>query len=135
MASLETLIFISGILHLGTLLGSAQVPRELRFREELPQLNPMLRHWVIVAGGYIVLNIAAFGLLSLCLTRQLCDGSLLARAVCGYICIFWGIRLIIQLLFFDAKPYLRNTFLKAGYHGLTIVFLWQTCVFGYAAFC
>ena len=53
MLTLETLIMISGVLHLGTLLGSAQVPRELRFKEELPKLNPLLRHWVLVAGGYI----------------------------------------------------------------------------------
>ena len=41
MPSLETLMLISGILHLGTLLGSAQVPKELRFKEDLPKLNPV----------------------------------------------------------------------------------------------
>ena len=133
MPDLSTLIMISGILHFGTLIGSAQVPRELRFREELPKVSPLLRHWILTAGGYVVLNLVAFGLVSLLLPRELASGQPLARAVCGFIAVFWGIRLIIQLFIFDARPYLRNWFLTLGYHGLTIVFAWHTVVFGYAA--
>ena len=133
MPPLQTLIMISGVMHLGTLLGSAQVPKELKFRDELPKLNPLLRHWILVAGGYVVLNIAAFGLLSLLFAKQLASGEPLARGVCGFICVFWGIRLIIQLFIFDAKPYLRNWFLTIGYHALTAVFAWHTLVYGYAA--
>lgn len=130
---LENLVFVGGILHLGTLLGSAQVPRELKFSEELPKLNDLLQHWVLTAGGYIVLNIVAFGVASLLLSEQLCDGSILARSVCGFISIFWAARLFIQLFLFDAKPYLRNRFLKFGYHGLTLVFTYQTLVYGWVA--
>jgi hypothetical protein len=133
MLTLETLIIIGGILHLGTLLGSAQVPRELKFRDELPKLNPLLRQWVLVAGAYIVLNILTFGVISLCFAESLAAGTPLARAFCGFVSVFWGIRLVIQLFFFDARPYLRNWFLKAGYHGLTAVFIFQTFVYGYAA--
>lgn len=133
MLPLATLIFIGGILHLGTLLGSAQVPRELKFKEELPKLNPLLRQWVLVAGGYVVLNLVVFGIISLALSAELASGSPLARAFCGYVSVFWGARLMIQLFFFDAKPYLRNWFLKIGYHGLTVVFMYQTAVYGLAA--
>ncbi|MDG2391364.1 MAG: hypothetical protein P8M30_18815 [Planctomycetaceae bacterium] len=133
MPTLETLIFISGILHLGTLLGSAQVPRELNFREELPKVSPLLKHWILVAGGYVVLNIIAFGVISLTLNDELASGTPLARAFSAYVAIFWGCRLIVQFFVFDAKPYLRNWFLKAGYHGLTFIFAWHTIVFGYAA--
>ena len=130
MPSMQTLLIVSGILHLGTLIGSAQVLRELRFKEELPKVNPMMRQWILVAGAYVVINILAFGIISLVLHDELASGSSLARAFCGYIAIFWGFRLTIQFFFFDAKPYLRNWFLKAGYHGLTIVFVWHTLVYG-----
>ena len=134
MPSLETLITISGIIHLGTLLGSAQVPRELRFQEDLPKLNPLLRHWVLVAGGYIVFNIVAFGVISLVFREELAARSVMARVFCGYVSLFWAIRLVIQLFLFDAKPYLRNTLLKIGYHALTAVFVWQTTIYGWGAF-
>ena len=133
MPTLETLIMISGVLQLGTLLASAEVPKELKFREELPKVNPLLRHWILTAGGYIVLNLIAFGILSLLFAKELASGQSLARVVCGFISVFWGIRLIIQLFVFDAKPYLRNWFLTIGYHALTIVFAWHTVVYGYAA--
>jgi hypothetical protein len=131
--NLETLIFISGILHLGTLIGSAQVPKELNFKEELPKVSPLMRHWILVAGSYVVLNLIAFGVISLTLSIELASGSPLARAFCGYVAIFWGCRLVVQFFVFDAKPYLRNWFLTLGYHGLTVVFTWQTVVYGYAA--
>ena len=122
MTVLESLVTISGIVHLGTLLGSAQVPRELKFREELPKLNPLLRHWVLVAGGYIVFNIIAFGAISLVFRSELAATSdqrtVMARVFAGYVSMFWGMRLLIQFFLFDAKPFLRNWFLKLGYHGL-----------------
>jgi hypothetical protein len=62
--------------------------------------------------------------------EELAARSVMARVFCGYVSLFWAIRLVIQLFFFDAKPYLRNTFLKIGYHGLTLVFVWQTAVYG-----
>lgn len=130
---LETLILISGLLHAATLLGSAQVPREMNFKEELPKLNPLLQHWIWTAGGYIVLNIVAFALIAIFFRSELAAGSPLARAICVYIAVFWGIRLFIQLFVFDAKAYLRNWFLTFGYHGLTVVFAYHVLVFGYAA--
>ncbi len=133
MLTLPGLILIGGILHLGTLIGSAQVPRELNFKEELPKLGPLMQHWVLTAGGYIVMNILAFGLLSILLRNELASGSMLGRAVCGYIAFFWGVRLFIQLFIFDAKPMLKNWFLKLGYHGLTCVFTYHTLVYGWAA--
>lgn len=133
MPDLETLILISGVIHLGTLLGSAQVPKELRFREDLPKVNPLLRHWILVAGGYIVFNIVAFGLISIVFREEIAARSVMSRVFCGYVSLFWAIRLVIQLFFFDAKPYLRNTFLKIGYHGLTAVFIWQTLVYAWVS--
>lgn len=133
MSILETLIFISGILHLGTLIGSAQVPKELKFKEELPKVAPLMRHWTLVAGAYVVLNLIAFGVISLTMSKELASGSPLARAFCGYVAIFWSFRLVVQFFVFDAKPYLRNWFLTLGYHGLTLVFTWHTLVYGCAA--
>ncbi|MCA9173908.1 MAG: hypothetical protein KDB14_05415 [Planctomycetales bacterium] len=133
MTTLEVLLRISGVLHLCTLLGSAQVPRELKFREELPKLPPLLRHWILTAGGYIVLNLIAFGVITLLCAEELLSGSLLARCFCGYVAIFWLIRLFIEFFVFDARPYLRNRFLTLGYYGLTAVFTWHVIVFGTAA--
>jgi hypothetical protein len=131
--TLADLIFLSGWFHLATLTASAQVPRELRFREDLPKLNPLLRQWVLVAGIYIVFNIVAFGIISLCFSKELAAGTPLARAFCAYVSLFWGLRLLIQCFVFDAKLYLTKWYLRIGYYALTGLFVWQTMIYGYAA--
>ena len=58
----------------------------------------------------------------------------MARGMCLFISLFWAARLIVQFFVFDAKPYLKTTLLKAGYHGLTVVFVYITVIYALAAF-
>ncbi len=54
--------------------------------------------------------------------------------MCLFISLFWAARLIVQFFVFDAKSCLKTTLLKAGYHGLTVVFIYITVIYGLAAF-
>jgi len=64
--------------------------------------------------------------------NELAAGSGLARCVCGYIAIFWGVRLSLQAVL-DVKPHLSVWWLKAGYHTLTLLFASFTALFAWAA--
>lgn len=130
---LPTLIFGSGILHIGTFLASAAVPQVLDWKGELRKLDGLSRQLIWVHGLFIVLTIIGFGALTILFPVDLASGSHLARAVCAFIALFWSARLFIQLFVFDAKPFLKSTFLKLGYHGLTLVFIYQTVVLSWAA--
>ena len=132
--NLELLIFIGGILHFGILLASAMVPKVLDWKASLDKLDSLSRQLVWVHGLFIVLVIVGFGLLSILLAGELAAGTLLARGVCLFIALFWSARLIVQFFVFDAKPYLKSAFLKAGYHGLTVVFMYHAVVYSMAAF-
>jgi hypothetical protein len=131
--NLPLLILIGGVLHFGILLASACVPRVLDWQRELAKLDPLSRQLVWVHGAFIVLVIVGFGAISVALPSELASGSLLARGVCGFIALFWLARLGVQFFVFDAKEYLRNAFLKLGYRGLTIVFLYHAVVYAVAA--
>ena len=133
MTSLESLIRVGGVLHLGILLASALTPSVLDWRSELRRLSDLSRHVVWVHGAFIVLVIVGFGVISLLNARDLAAGSALARSVCGFVAVFWLGRLAIQLFLFDARPYLRRPALKLGYHGLTATFLYLALVYGCAA--
>ncbi len=80
-----------------------------------------------------MLNLIAFGVISLICAEEFATGGLLARCLCGYVAIFWYIRLVIAVFVFDARPYLRNAFLTVGYYGLSAVFIGHVLVFGAAA--
>lgn len=131
--NLPELIFISGILHFGTLLASAAVPQVLDWKGELRKLDRLTRQLIWVHGLFIVLTIIGFGMLTILFPDELAAGTPLARGVCSFIALFWAARLLIQFFVFDAKPFLTTTFLKLGYHGLTLVFIYQVMVFSRAA--
>ncbi len=129
---LANIVFLAGIGQLGVLVASALVPFRLNWKTELSGLSRLHRQMYWVYGGYVVLAIVAFGILSLTNARELAAGSGLARGVCGYIAVFWGIRLALQAVF-DVKPFLTVWWLKAGYNLLTVLFVSFTLVYGYAA--
>ena len=131
--TLATLILLAGVAHFGILFASALVPRVLDWRGELAHLNPLSRHIVWTHGAFIVLTLVAFGAISLANPAELAAGSLLARWFCGFVAVFWLARLALQLFVFDARPYLTRTFLKLGYHGLTLVFAFLGTVYAWAA--
>lgn len=133
MNTLELLIFIAGLAHFGVLIASALVPQVLNWKAELARVSPLTRQLVWTHGIFIVLVIIGFGLLALTCSALLAAGDPLARAVCGFIAIFWGARVSLQYTWFDARAYLTKAYLKVGYHALTLLFIYFTVVFGYAA--
>ena len=131
--SLSKLIALGGGLQLLILVASALVPRVLDWRNELAPLSPFVRRLFWVYGVFIVMTIIGFAALSLAFPGPLADGSPLSRAVCAFVAVFWLTRLCVQLFVFDARPILRNTILWTGYHGLTVIFLLLSGIYGLAA--
>ena len=133
MKNSEYLILIGGVLHFLTLIASAMVPKTLDWKGELAKLIPFLRTLFWVYGTFIVLTIIAFGLLSVLHFRELAAGDSLARSVCAVIAIFWGVRLVVALIVFDANEFLTTWYFRVGYHLLTVTFIYQTVAYGYCA--
>ncbi len=111
---LARLLFAAGVAQLGVLIASALVPFRLNWRTELSSLSRLHRQMYWVYGGYVVMAIVAFALLSILNARELAGGSGLARGVCAYIAVFWGVRVVLQGVF-DVKAHLTAWWLKAGY--------------------
>jgi len=126
------LITIGGICQLGILIASSIVPFQLDWRHELKSLSRLHRQMYWVYGGYVVLSIIAFGLISVLHAPELAGGTGLARAFCLYVAVFWGIRVGLQAVF-DVKAHLTAWWLKAGYHSLSIIFVYLTVIYAWAA--
>jgi hypothetical protein len=130
--TLADLIRFAGAGQLSVLVASALVPFRLNWKRDLVPLPALHRQLYWTYGGYVVLGIIALGAISLACADELAAGAPLARAVCGYAAVFWGVRLGLQAVF-DVKPHLTARWLTAGYHTLTVLFLFFTAVYGYAA--
>ena len=95
-AYLPNLLFVAGIGQLSVLVASALVPIRLKWRDEFQPLSRLHRQMYWVYGGYVVLAIISLGLISVFNSQELASGTGLARGFCGYVAVFWGIRLLLQ---------------------------------------
>jgi hypothetical protein len=129
---MKTLLIIGGLLHFVILIASGLAPRVLDWRASLAALHPFLRRLFWVYGCFIVLVIISFGALTLVNADELVSGAPLPRSVCAIIAIFWLARLAVQFLVFEARPFLTTTFLRLGYHGLTLLFTALVFIYGCA---
>jgi hypothetical protein len=130
---MKSLLVAGGVLHFVILIASALTPRVLDWRANLAALHPFLRRLFWVYGSFIVLVIVSFGALTLFRADELASGAAFPRAVCAIIAIFWLARLAVQFFVFDAKPFLTTTFLRIGYHGLTLLFAALIFIYSCAA--
>lgn len=122
----------AGVMQLAIVAVALAIPHQLGWRRSLAALPPLHRqmHWVY--GGYVVLSISAFAMMSLFLAGDLASGTGLARAVCLYATVFWGVRLALQAVF-DVEEHLTSSWRRLGYWMLTVAFLGLTSVYGFIA--
>jgi hypothetical protein len=133
MSKLEILLRAGGVLHFAILVASALTPRALDWRKNLAPLHPFLRSLFWVYGAFIALVIVNFGVLTLTHAQAMAEGLPVARALCGFIAVFWVARLTVQFFVFEPGPFLANWLYKVGYHGLTVVFTYFVLVYGWVA--
>jgi hypothetical protein len=130
---LTLLLQIAGALHLGLVGAGALMPRAVNLRDHLASLPPFIRRLFWVYYGFIGLCLVGFGLITFALAGSLATGTALARALCAFLAAFWTLRLVAATFIFDVRPYLTNSFRRAGYHATNLVFVYLPVVYAWAA--
>ncbi len=131
--TLKIALMVAGFLHFTLLAAGLSLPRVLRWDQELRKVDPFTRQVILVHGGFIVLVIIGFGVVTLLGADALVQGGALSAAVAGLIGLFWTGRLLIALFYFRPGKWLSTPFRKAGYTALTFVFAYFALVYLSAA--
>lgn len=126
-------IQLLGLGQLALALGSLAIPHVLQWRADTARLRPLTRQVFWTYAVYIWATNLAMGLLSTLCPDALSDRSPLARAVCGYIALYWGARVLVQFVAFDRQdvpegPLPRWAVLLAE---AALVLLFVACALGY----
>ena len=102
----QTLLRLAGVGQLALALASLSIPGVLGWREQTARLAPLTRQVFWTYAAYIWTSHVAFGLVSLLLPQALLGPGPLATCVTGFIALWWGARLALQLSCFDrsARP-------------------------------
>jgi len=127
------LLQLAGGLHLGFLTAGALMPRAVGLPEHLQVLPAFPRRLFWMYYCFIGLCLVSFGAASLLLAPQLAEGTLLSRAVCMFLAVFWTLRLVFATWLLDLDPYLTTAPRKIGYHLLNSAFALLVPIYIYGA--
>lgn len=123
-------LWLAGAIQAGIVLVNFPLPAKLRVREGIAPLPRFLRQVFIVHWIYIVLTVSLFSALCFLFPRELTGASPLGRFLSGFLAFFWGLRIVLQLLYYDAA-------VRRQSRGLDLCYLAGLCllvgIFGAAA--
>ncbi len=128
--SLQFALWVAGAIQTGIVLVNAALPSKLRVREGTAAMPSFLRQVFIVHWIYIVLMVALFSALSFAFTRDLAGATTLGRFLSATIALFWLLRLLLQVFFYDPQLRRENRALDLVYNASLIVL---AAIFGFAA--
>jgi hypothetical protein len=116
-------LWLAGIAHFSVLIASFQVPTRLGWKTELAKLTPFNRKLMWTYGGFTVLTILAFGVLTLGLHDEMLRGDRAALGLAGFIGIFWAARVTVDAAYFRHADWPQGTSFVAGHILLTTLFV------------
>lgn len=130
---ITVLVRLAGYMQAGVVVGSLAVPYLLEWRKELHSVRTLIKQVFWTYAAYILCTNSFFAAVSIFLAPKLTDGSELATALCVFIALYWGARILIQFLYFDKKGLPRGGIYRYGEWLLTFCFVYFTVVYGGAS--
>jgi hypothetical protein len=125
---------LAALTHLGLIAAGLLMPGVVGLRTHLASVPPFVRSLFWVYYSFIGLSLVSFGLGTFLLAEDLASGTRLARAVCGFLMVFWTVRLVAAHFIFDLRPYLTDPWRRIGLHLANLVFAALPVVYGWVAF-
>jgi len=116
-------LWLAGAAHFVILFASFQVPYRLHWKQDLQQLMPFNRKLLWVQGGFTVLTIVAFGVLTLVLHTELLRGDRAALTLACFIGTYWTARIVVDAFYFSHADWPKGTMFVVGHALLTFLFV------------
>lgn len=121
-ALFSTALWLAGVGHFCVLIASFQVPSKLGWKEDLRKLTPFNRKLMWVHGGFAVLTIIAFGILTLALHSELLRGDRAAMGLALFIGVYWAARIAVDFLYYQHSDWPAGREFVLGHILLTMLF-------------
>lgn len=122
-------LWLAGAGHFCVLIASFQVPHRLGWKEDLAKLSPFNRKLMWVYGGFTVLTIIAFGILTLALHSDILHGDRAALGLAIFIGGYWAARVLVDFTYYEHRDWPRGRAFVAGHALLTLLFLFLSATY------
>src|SRR4051794_33104116 len=103
-------IYFAGALHLAVASANILAFGKFRYLEHLRGVPLVVRQVFLVQNAYIMLVQAGFALLCFFFAGELTSGRPLGVALAGFLAVFWGSRVLLQLCYYDRALRRQNRF-------------------------
>ena len=127
---LEAALWVGAAGHFLVLGASFQVPEELEWRDDLESLKPLNRKLMWTYGGFIVLTIVSFGVLTAAFHGEFVAGNPVALGVSAVIAVFWTARIVVDFLYFSHDDWPEGVKYVVGHAMLTSLFVLLVAIYG-----
>jgi hypothetical protein len=91
------------VLHLVVASANIFAFGKFRYLEHLRNVPIVVRQVFLVQNAYIMLVQAGFALLCFFFADELTSGRHLGRALSGFLAVFWGSRVLLQVFYYDRE--------------------------------
>ena len=125
---MELLLILVGLAQIGLCVSTLFLPKLLNWKEAFASLALPYRQNFFVYAGYILAINMVWGLLSLFYNEDLLSSSL-GQVLLLVMALYWIVRLLLQLFYFDMSLFTQTFWMKAGEWGLNLLFLVLSTVY------
>jgi len=122
MSDLVLLIRAAGVLLWVIAAANLFVPAKLDYAQNLARLSPIVRQVFVIHSLFVVLVVIGSGGLCLFLAPRLIAADPLSIAVSTFLSLFWSLRFVLQVRYFD-KDFARRHLLAHISYSLACAFL------------
>ncbi len=126
---LDKLIWFAAAGNFLTMVAGVQVPARLNWKEELAKLTIFNRKVIMNYYFYVGGIIACWGLLTIILHDDFLQGNRIAGILATIMTIFWGARVLVDILYFKHKDWPQGTDVVIGHALLTTLFVFLTAAY------
>jgi hypothetical protein len=118
----ELLLKLASLTYLGLIAAGLLMPRATGLWDDTKKMSPFAQGLFRTYYAFIGLCLVGFGLGTWIYASELAAATPLARAICGFLAVFWTIRLVAAIWVLDVRPYLVNGWYRFGYQLTNVVF-------------
>jgi hypothetical protein len=119
----STALWLAAAGHFCLLGASFQVPYRLGWKQDLAKLTEFNRKLMWTYGGFTVLTIVAFGVLTYALHEELLRGERAALALAAFIGVYWLARVVVDVFYFGHAHWPRGRWFRVGHFFLMLLFV------------
>ncbi len=130
MLTLQKCLWIAAMIQMTMFLANFYLPFKLEYRKNISALVPFFRQVFITHAAYIAAVVLLFSVITFAFAPELASGHGLGQFLAATLCLFWLVRIPLQLFYYDKQIRRAN---RLGDVAMTCALIFLAATYGVAA--